>query len=230
MRAFSMWIVVIGIGWFAPVHGPIWAADPPESLDNQPHRAHLAQIYYGGYAAGTPAESYARGAAALTRAQGAYNWMTARASGLKAEAERLEMENRLIYADTYFRLKELNRTWRARLRRPRLTAEQLARLAKIGVPARLSPGELDIITGEITWPLLLQSDRFANYRARLESLFAERARSDRLTLGTHLAIDRTTEALLGALKKQVHHVPQMDYVAAKRFIRSLAYEGRQPTG
>jgi hypothetical protein len=75
----------------------------------------------------------------------------------------------------------------------------------------------------------LQSDRYAAHRARLESLFAERAGNDPLSPESHLAIDRTAKGMLSALKRQVWQVPQMDYIAAKRFLQSLAYEARQPT-
>ncbi len=135
----------------------------------------------------------------------------------------------MSYAEAYFKLRLLNREYRAQLRGPRPTAEDLARYAETRRPDRLSPSELDPITGEISWPMVLQADRYAWYRGRLDGLFLEWARSDQLSPTSHLKIDRMTKAVLAELRKQVRAVPQMDYVAAKRFIRSLAYEARLPT-
>ena len=88
---------------------------------------------------------------------------------------------------------------------------------------------MDFITGEITWPILLRADRYAEYRARLEALFAERASADELSTAGYLQIDRTAKAMLAELKRRITRVHQMDYIAAKRFIQSLAYEVRRPT-
>jgi hypothetical protein len=166
----------------------------------------------------------------MMRARGDYSLLRARARVVRAEARRYEIENRLHLVDAYFQAKERNRAYRAKLRRPRPTPEEWARHIEASKPERLSPSELDSITGEIQWPLLLQTDRYAGYRGELEALFAQRARSDQLSPATHFQIDRTTKALLEAMKKQVWRVPPMDYAAAKRFVRSLAYEVRRPPG
>jgi len=210
---------------------PTQAVGPPETVETPSETSYLSQIYwapYGHYGASTPAGSYAWGAAGMTRAQGQYNLLSARARIAHAEARRYELENNLRATEVYFQMRLLNRDYRAKLRGPRATAEQLTRYAQAGKPERLSPSELDAVTGEISWPILLRDDRYADCRAELEALFVERAASDELSTTSYLKIDRTTKAMLAQLKRRMARVPQMDYVAAKRFIQSLAYEARQP--
>jgi hypothetical protein len=166
----------------------------------------------------------------MTRAAGAYNLLSSQARIARAEARRYELENKLRATELYFKLRLMNREYRALLRGPRPTVEDLKRYAAAGRPERLSPSELDSVTGEISWPVLLRDDRYADYRAELETLFVERAASSQLSTFTYFAIQRTTRAFLNELEQRVRLVPQMDYIAAKRFIQSLAYEARQPTG
>jgi len=208
------------------------AVSPPETLGTLPETTHLAQIYpvpYGFYAPSTPASAYARGVAAMTRAAGQYNLHSSQGRIARAEARRYELENQLQATETYFKMRLMNREYRALLRGPRPTLEDLKRYAAAGRPERLSPSELDSVTGDISWPILLRDDRYADYRARLETLYAERAASAQLSTSTYLNIHRTTRAFLKELERRVARVPQMDYIAAKRFIQSLAYEAREPS-
>jgi hypothetical protein len=164
----------------------------------------------------------------VTRASGEYNLLGAEARVARAEARRYELENQLRATEVYFQMRLLNRKYRAELRGPRPTMDDLKRYAAMGRPDRLSPSELDAVTGEISWPVLLRDDRYADYRAQLEALFAERATADPISTASYLRIHRTTQSFLKTLEKRVAHVPQMDYIAAKRFLQSLAFEAREP--
>ncbi|HUT94741.1 MAG TPA: hypothetical protein VMY37_35115 [Thermoguttaceae bacterium] len=208
------------------------AVASPDRFSGFHQTTHLAQIYpvpYGYYGASTPASAYARGVAATTRAAGEYNLLSSQARIARAEARRYELENQLQATETYFKMRLLNRQYRALLRGPRPTLDDLKRYAASGRPERLSPSELDSVTGDISWPILLRDDRYADYRARLEALYVERAASAQLSTSAYLSIHRTTRAFLKELERRVARVPQMDYIAAKRFIQSLAYEVRQPS-
>jgi hypothetical protein len=236
MAAVTAIVVATGV--------PVSAADLPNGARVDPRQTHLAQVLYnahlpvhrvgwapyGWIGAATPASSYARGLAALMRARGDYNLLSAEARIAHAEARRREIENRVSYTEAYFTAKELNREYRARLRPPRPSLEDLIRYAESARPDPLAAYQLDPISGEIRWPILLRTDRFAGYRSQLEALFEDRARSEELNPTTYFEIHRTTKAMLAALERQVRYVPQMDYVAAKRFIKSLAYEIRRPEG
>lgn len=166
----------------------------------------------------------------MRRASGEYNLLSSQARIARAEARRYELENRLRATEVYFQMRLLNRQYRAMLRGPRPTLDALKRYAAAGRPDRLSPSELDAVTGEISWPVLLRDDRYTDYRAQLENLFAERAAADEISTASYLRIHRTTRSFLKALEKRVAYVPQMDYIAAKRFLQSLAFEAREPAG
>ena len=223
-------VAVLGAG-FATEEARAQAVGRPVSVATYPRPPYLAQVYwapYGYRGASTAAGSYAWGVAAMTRAQGQYNLLSSQARIARAQARRYEMENRLRATEIYFQMRLVNKENRAKLRGPRPSSEDLERYAAAGRPARLSPSDFDHVTGEITWPVLLRDDRYADYRARLDALFAERAASDQLATDSHLSISRTAKAMLAALERRIGRVPQMDYIAAKRFIQSLAYEARQP--
>ena len=89
---------------------------------------------------------------------------------------------------------------------------------------------MDTITGEVDWPTLLAADAFDDDRAQLEQLFAERATQGGLSWEGRQKIKQATDNMLADLKKMVKDVPQMDYIASKRFIQSLAQEAGQRPG
>ncbi|OHB72646.1 MAG: hypothetical protein A2V70_17300 [Planctomycetes bacterium RBG_13_63_9] len=178
--------------------------------------------------ASTAAAAYQRGVAARIYAQGAYNRMTAEARVIHAEGRRREIENREMAAETYFAMRAANEEARAAQRRPRATEAELARFAEQAKPDRLSPSELSATTGAVSWPVLLQSDEFAELRAELESVFSTRAANGEIGADELAVVSQTTSAMLNQLRKTVRDVNPMDYVMARRFIESLAYEARSP--
>lgn len=201
-----------------------------ESLSGvRPYFYHLPYAPYYRYHAGTAAESYARGIAARVYAQGQYNRLTAEANVIDAEAYRREIENRELAAQTYFAMRQANREARAAERGPRAMPADLARFAAQDKPGRLSPSELSA-TGKLSWPLLLQADDFAPFRAELEKTFAQRAADGGIGAEEHVKARWTTNAMLEVLKTYVREVNSMDYTAARRFLQSLAFEIGQPVG
>jgi hypothetical protein len=180
--------------------------------------------------ASTAAESYARGQAAMTYAQGHYNLLTAEARVVHTEAQRREIENREQWINSYFATREKNRQERAAERGPRPTVEQLRRIAAAGKPAPPSPSEVDAVTGEIAWPPLLQGEEYGPFRAELESVFAQRATTGQVGTDALGKARHAADSMLDELKTHVRKVPQQDYIAARRFIESLAYAAQQPPG
>ena len=186
---------------------------------------------YGEYHhASTAAEGALRGVASVARSAGEYNLQSSQAAINMTEAQKNQIENRDQWTNTYFQMRETNRQARAAERGERPTMEDMVRYAQAGKPKRLSPSEVDSVSGKIAWPVVLQGDQFASYRDDLEGLFAKRADHGALGLDDHMNVNKTTKAMLEELKGQVREVPQMDYIAAKRFVESLAYEGRTPSG
>ena len=181
-----------------------------------------------GYHASTAAEGYARGIAAMTWAQGEYNRLTAEANIANAEARSRQIENKKQATAAYFAVRDANQAARAAERKPRCTPNDLARRAAQAKPDRLSPSELSVTTGEVSWPTLLMTDEFAPFRAEVEELFNQRAVDGRITAEDQAKVQELTKTMLLELKKQIREVSPMDYTMARQFIESLAYEARQP--
>jgi len=208
------------------------AAGPTTHWNYYPHvgprMPHVIYPYYRRYHASTAAESYARGIAAMTWAQGHYNRLTAEARLTNTESYRRELDNHKKKIDTFYAAREMNRAARAAERGPRVTREDLVRYAKTATPERLSPEELDGTTGRVSWPALLQSDEFTPFRAELDRLFAERAANGSFHTQDRVKVEQTAGAMLAELKTHVREVSPMDYTRARRFIESLAYEAQLP--
>jgi hypothetical protein len=187
---------------------------------------------YGGYnGASTPAEGYARGIGEIIRAQGEYNLSTSAAAVNLSVARRREIENDKLWVQTYFETREINRQARdAENKRERASPEDWIRFAQAGRPKLLSNSELDAVTGKIHWPLLLTAAEFNAQRAELEKLFADRAYHGMVTLEGLYKLNDLTDAMMSALKAQIRNVPAEQYLEARRFLDSLAYEGTQPAG
>ena len=201
---------------------------PPSSMSrfNLPNPFYPYPRYI--YRASTVFESYARGQAAVIRAQGQYNLMTSQSRVYNEEAERRAIENREERIKNYYAMRETNRAARAAERGPRLTSEALHRFAAAGKPKRLSPGDLEAASGRVSWPVLLQTDEFSGFRADLDKLFAERAADGQMCQAERIQAKQATDGMLAQLKKRVREVPSTDYIATRRFIESLACEARLP--
>ena len=188
---------------------------------------------YGGYYpfhAATAAESYARGRAEIIRSQGEFNRLTSEAA-INAEAARAQaITNAQDAVEAYFNIRRQAREYRQAERKPRPSLEAIERYARDARPDRLSPNELDSLTGRINWPILLQHDSFQQKRGELEELFDRWAVARNLgTAGNfgaseYLAVIQLTDNMMDQLRGQIHQLPPQDYVRARRFLESLAFE------
>lgn len=195
----------------------------------RPYFYYVPNANYHRYRAATAAESYARAVAAGLYAQGQFNRLSAEARVIHAEAYSREVDNRRLAAQTYFAMRQANREARAAERGPRPTPADLARFAAEGRPDRLSPSELSP-TGDLSWPMLLQGDEFAAFRADLEETFVQRAAIGGIPAEAQAKATQAAKAMLESLKTYVREVDPMDYIAARRFLESLANEIGQPIG
>jgi hypothetical protein len=101
--------------------------------------------------------------------------------------------------------------------------EEYVRLARAQAPDRLSVSQLDPFTGTIAWPPALRRAEYDNLRGRIETLFQARAS------GTTLAYDeigRLCDEFLEVLKADMETFKQPEYIQAKNFVQSLAYESQ----
>jgi len=241
MRATSILLPVLVLAWVALPAGETYAANPfGDALDGASDSMRDQTVYraippyYGGLSrhglvhrhSSTAAEGFARGAAALMRARGEYLLLAAHARVTATEAHRREIENRRQWIESYFHTQETNRQLRAARRGPRPSQETLERYAEAGRPGRLSPGDLDLASGRVSWPLLLLADAFAPYRAQIEALFADWVADGELSVAGSLRVAETTKGMLAELRAQIARLPSSEYMAARRFLESLACEAR----
>lgn len=182
----------------------------------------------GGYSrASTAQESAARGMADVIRSSGAANLMNSEAAKNLEDARKKNIENRLQWTETYFQMKQVNEQARAAKRRPAPSVEQLVRRSREQLPARLTPRQLDPVTGEIQWPEPFGSAEFESYRQQIEQLFAIRAAEGVLDPEQLLQVRQLTQQMLGVLQQQARTLPSSVTIPARKFIESLAYEASQ---
>jgi len=180
--------------------------------------------------ASTPAESAARGMADVTRAAGERNLMNSQAAINATEAQRNDIQNRQLWTNTYFQMRETNRAYREAERRPRPTMEDAVRYAQAGKPKPLSTSQVDHVSGKISWPGPLAMSSFDATRAELDKLYAKRSQQGGLSYEDQREVRELTDAMLADLKKQIKDIPPMDYSASKNFLQSLRFEARKPVG
>jgi hypothetical protein len=189
---------------------------------------------YGDYfypdRATTPGEGFDYGLARIIRAEGEYNLNTSKGWINFTEAQRREMENLQKWTETYFDMRRMNREMRAVERGRRPSDADFVRYAQIGKPRRLSPSDLDAITGQIAWPLLLRTPEFAAQRTAVEQAFMHRASNGVIDVAEYLEVYQLTALMMDSLKAVIRDVPTYDYLIARRFLESLAYEARLPVG
>ncbi len=189
------------------------------------------QAQYINNKASTIGESWARGMSDVVRSAGDANLSNSAAAINYEAARKANMENRIEYTNTYFENKRLNKAYRAELSAPRLTNEQIHRLAKDGLPTRLTASQLDPLTGRIRWPLALLDEPYGTGRAVMDQSFADRAENQGFRdYTTFSEVSRTGDRMLATLKDNIRKYVPNDYLDAKRFIKGLVYEGRIPVG
>ena len=143
-------------------------------------------------------------------------------------ARSLALDNSAKTVSTYFGNLRTNYDMRAELRGRRMSQEDFARLAQSAMPRRLSPGELDPITGRISWPMMLRDEDFTPYRTHLDKAFADRANNGSLTTRAYLGTLQLISGMTEQLKDSILDIPTVDYISAKRFLSSLAFEAKIP--
>ena len=175
--------------------------------------------------AATAGESYARGAADLVRSAGAANLLNSEAAKNWEDARSKNFDNRIKYTKTFFEKRRLNREYREAERGPRPTSEQLFRISKNKLPERMTPSELDPVTGKIEWPSILRQSLFDQQRQQVDQLFAYRASHQTdLSPGFFPEARSAVSKLRAELTKNVRSFPPQQFGNATTFLRRLTYE------
>jgi hypothetical protein len=179
----------------------------------------------------TALEGALRGKAAVIQAWGNFELSDSQARILDQQTRWLSRENDLAQTEALLIQKKLWSDARIEERKEReaRVAEgkisQAQRRSTLHREAyRLSPSELDLATGQIIWPVLLQAEEFRFERQQVEDLFREH-----VSYGTPLReksreISRLVDKLVRSLRSEIAAVPRGDYMTAQKFLRGLKVE------
>ncbi len=177
---------------------------------------------YGGVGS-TAAGSAMTGMGNAISAKGDYNLSTSQAAINMSQAESMQIQNQQQYTDTYFQMRATNKAARAAEEGPRLTMEQITKIAHEGVPKPLAEGQHDKTTGQLHWPSVLQQDEFTAQRASIDELMLKHATYGFLSYPDQMSVRKQVDAMSSALKGQIKAIPTSDYVESKSFLTSVAY-------
>ncbi len=203
-----------------PASAPYQPAVPPPSMNMYGGGGGYG---FGGGVGSTAAGSAMSGMSNVISSKGDAALSTSAAAVNLTQAQSNEIANRQQYTDTYFNMRATNKAAREAERGPRVTAEQLARMAHEAVPAPLSPGEVNTVTGQISWPQALQMDAFAADRQKIESLVGSYSQLGALNYADQTKVRQILNDMNDQLKAQVRAIPATDYTVCKSFLKSLMY-------
>ena len=143
------------------------------------------------------------------------------------ECRSLAIDNNLKATNTFYEKRVARESYRASRARPAPSQEDLVLHAKAAAPQRLSPVHMVSRYGGIRWPAVLQREEFAAYREQLDVEFAEKSLGES-GVGSLLyqQVREGTEQMRAELQGLIREVSPTQYIAAKRFIDSLANEAR----
>jgi len=165
-------------------------------------------------------------------------WITAVANANATNATTLQtleqvrglrLDNKLKTAKTYYEKRKLYDGYRGVNTRKRPSTEDLLRYSKASLPKRPANYQVQPVGGKVYWPEVLQQDEFCEYRAELDCLFAQRKAGDSAP-GSD--VSRQVRKLAGEMHQQlrakVRQTDPSEYLTARKFIDSLAFEVRFP--
>lgn len=178
----------------------------------------------GGGFASTAEQGAMMGMADMMQAAGSRNLMNAQAMGFVEDARRKNIDNRMYGTEAYFQMRQTNREARAAEAPPKASQADLERYARARAPDRLSPSELDPLTGVITWPAILREDPYKSSRDALEQLYTQRASMGALTGTQRGQVQQAIGSIQAGMKQNINNYVPQDYVQAKKFLESLHYE------
>lgn len=184
-------------------------------------------LWWGGAAGGgTSTANYLFGVSQVIRAHGEYNELTSRAALNYEAARSTYLANKKEWTETYFAMREVNEARRRqKIEQSKYSKEVLETAARGAVPRRLSIESLDPVTGKLLWPEVLQEPEFARPREIIDQLFEIRATTSG-TRSNAVLLDDSIKEMVEILKANIERLPVNEYIAARKFLDSLAYTAR----
>jgi hypothetical protein len=167
-------------------------------------------------------EGMQRGYADVVRAYGMTTLLDAQAVNQIQQARRQYIENQMRAAQVYVDANRYMQEFRRSNRPAPLSLEQYVRLAREAAPEPLTATQLDQLTGMVTWPAPLRKPEYETFRRHIDRLFQERATG----YAVYGEIPAACEEFAEKLRADIMQFPPGDYVAAKKFLESLAWTAR----
>jgi hypothetical protein len=92
---------------------------------------------------------------------------------------------------------------------------------------RLTSDQYDPQNKVILWPMVLRDSMFDEYRYKLDQLFHERSAANSGAASNNCAeIEKTCDAMMKQVGQDINNLNIDQFITAKHFISSLAYEAR----
>lgn len=196
-------------GWQTDFYQPVPPL-PPE----------LAFTYHH---ASTALEGALRGESQRIHAAGNYLISQAQAMICREQARALALGNQRRWIEYRVSMRnsyELKRQQSKAALRQINNAKRATRTAVF----HLESDQLDLLTGAIEWPVVLQAAEYDDSRVRLQQLFHERAEDAITSAECSRQIARYTRTLSERLLRNRFAVSRGDYFAAQKFLCGLKYE------
>jgi hypothetical protein len=194
------------------------------------------------FATPAPNEVFLKGSAEIGKSQAAIvaaqasviaNAAATNAAAAKAvdDLERIRtmaLDNDLKAVKSYSDRRKMHADFRAQHVAQRADKDDLQRRAR-STTDRATAYQVDPLRGRIFWPAVLKREEFAGARAQIDELFAQRG-SRAAGLGSNFC--RQTKSLTVVLRDQlremVDSLPPSEYLAARKFLDTLALEAQMP--
>ncbi len=224
-----IWILMIPI----LIAGPVITLGQGSGSYQPAVSAPSTAVYGGGGwgygSAQTPEGAALQGMSQVISAQGQYNLNTSAAAVNYTQAESNQLRNNVQGVETFWQMRNIGAEERAKERGPRLTPEQLARMARDGAPKGLSPNQIDPVTGTLYWPAALQDPGFQPQRSVVDEQTAKWLKYGGLNYADQTQVRDNIDSMFDGLKSQISSIPPQDYVACRKFLQSLLYATTRTT-
>lgn len=183
----------------------------------------------GGGFGGTAASAAMMGYAAMLRAQGMANLQNSQAAINWEKAKTAEIQNRLLWTESYFKMRTVNHDMRLAERGSPRSPSDVAKLAHDALVPPLDNTQLDSATGQIAYPEALRDPLYDGLRDDVDAFFARRSASHGSVDFNDLQHVETILDLLHAeLLGNMSAYSAGEYGHAVTFLQQLQDEAKKP--
>jgi len=152
-----------------------------------------------------------------------YELRESRAGILREQARAMDRENNLMQTEALLAQKKMwsDARFQERAEGRKRIAVQRATIYRQAY--QLSARDLNVKTGAIRWPNLLQDVKFQENRTKIEELFRQHIGYGTVQVNMAKEIARSADQWAQVLQKDVGSMPREDYLAAQKFLLGLKY-------